>query len=383
MYAFQRNAFKADETYLATAWQQVEPLQLAVVVPTFNEHGNVAALVERLRTALQGIRWEAIFVDDNSPDGTAGQIADIAATDPRIRLVHRVGRRGLSSAVVEGMLASVAPVIAVIDADLQHDESILASLFHAVEEGDCDLAVGTRYAGGGSIGAWDAQRASVSRMGTTLAGLVLRAELTDPMSGFFAVRREAFMAALPRLSSIGYKILLDLVASSPTRLSVKEVPYTFRERVSGSSKLDSAILIEFALLLIDKLVGRWVPPRFFMFLCVGGLGLLVHLAVLSLSLNSFGASFWAAQAAAVLLSMTGNYFINNQLTYRDRRRTGYKLFTGLFSFYAICGLGAVANVGIGELIYDDGQLWWVAGLAGAAIGSVWNYAVSSCLTWRR
>jgi dolichol-phosphate mannosyltransferase len=141
--------------------------------------------------------------------------------------------------------------------------------------------------------------------------------------------------------------------------------------------------LEFALLLIDKTVGRWIPTRFFMFAAVGGFGLLVHLAVLALALNVAHLSFWTAQAAAVIVSMTGNYFINNQLTYRDRRRKGIGLFTGLISFYLICSLGGAANVGIGELIYADGQTWWLAGLIGAAVGSVWNYAVTSCLTWRR
>ena len=381
MFAYQKNDF-FDRAYDELAVAFAEPLQLAVVIPTFNERDNVGEMVERLRRALRDINWEAIFVDDNSPDGTAARISEIAASDPRIRLVHRVGRVGLSSAVVEGMLASIAPVVAVIDADLQHDETILLSLFWAVEAGS-DLAVGTRYADGGSIGSWSEQRASVSRAGTRLARTVLGTELSDPMSGFFAIRREALMAALPRLSSIGYKILLDIVVSSPRQLSIQEVPYTFRERFSGVSKLDSAILLEFALLLIDKTIGRYIPTRFFMFAAVGGFGLLVHLAVLAFALNFAHLSFWSAQAAAVVVSMTGNYFINNQLTYRDRRRKGLGLFTGLISFYLICGLGGAANVGIGELIYADGQTWWLAGLIGAAVGSVWNYAVTSCLTWRR
>lgn len=381
MYAYKKNEFfDGLTTDLPGGFN--EPLQLAVVIPTFNERDNVEEMVGRLRRALRDIHWEAIFVDDNSPDGTASRIAAVAASDPRIRLIHRVGRRGLSSAVVEGMLASIAPVVAVIDADLQHDEAILLSLYHAVEGGS-DLAVGTRYAAGGSIGSWSQGRAKVSQAGTTLARRVLGAELSDPMSGFFAIRRDALMSALPRLSSVGYKILLDIVASSPTRLAIAEVPYTFRERFSGASKLDSAILLEFALLLIDKTVGRWVPARFFMFAAVGGFGLLVHLAVLGLALEFAQLSFRVAQGTAVLISMTGNYFINNQLTYRDRRRKGLGALTGLLSFYLICGLGAAANVGIGELIYADGQSWWLAGLVGAAVGSVWNYAVTSCLTWRR
>lgn len=383
MYVYKEAEFTRIEDYLDPAIRDAVPLQLAVIVPTFNEHDNIPLLVQRLRHVLQGLHWEAVFVDDNSPDDTSGAVAKIAATDPRIRLVHRIGRRGLSSAVVEGMLATVAPVVAVIDGDLQHDESVLVSLFEAVASGECDLAVGTRYCDGGSIGSWDKSRAAVSQAGTRLAKLVLGTQLNDPMSGFFAVRRDALIAAVPGLSSIGYKILLDIVASSPVPLRIREIPYTFRERVNGASKLDSAILIEFAILLFDKLVGRWLPPRFVMFLAVGALGLLVHLAILGLALNVLGTSFIFAQTTAVIVSMTGNYFLNNQLTYRDRRRTGFAFVTGLISFYLICGLGALANVGIGNLIYGGGQRWWIAGVIGAAIGSVWNYAASSCLTWRR
>lgn len=383
MYAYSTNDFIANAGFANEQLVDAGQLQVAIIIPTFNERDNVGELVDRLRSALAGTNWEAIFVDDNSPDGTAARIAEIGAGDPRIRLIHRVGRRGLSSAVVEGMLASIALTLVVMDADLQHDETILPTLLDAIERQGFELAVGTRYSDGGSTGDWNASRERVSQAGTKLSQIFLGAHLSDPMSGFFAVRRDVLMAALPNLSSIGYKILLDLVASSPRRLQIKEVPYTFRSRINGVSKLDSAIMVEFAILLFDKIVGRWVPPRFLMFLCVGAAGLAVHLGVLGIGLNILHTSFWTAQAAAVLISMTGNYVLNNQLTYRDRRRSGRRFYTGLVSFYMICGVGAAANVGIGELIYDDGQRWWVAGMIGAAIGSVWNYAVSSCLTWGR
>lgn len=225
---------------------RARPLELTVIVPTFNEADNVAALVAKLDAALSSLAWEVVFVDDNSADGTADRVRAIASVDRRVRIIQRVGRRGLSSAVVEGMLSSAAPVLAVIDGDLQHDETALVALHAAVAGGARDVAIGTRYADGGSTGDWDASRVRISQFATWLSARLLRQDVKDPMSGFFAIRREAFLAALPRLSSVGFKILLDLIASSPGPLRIAEIPYTFRVRTAGESKLDSKVAQEFA-----------------------------------------------------------------------------------------------------------------------------------------
>jgi len=359
------------------------PIELTVVIPTFNEKDNVARLFERLAIALAGIEWEAIYVDDASRDGTPDIVSAMAQSDRRIRLIRRFNRRGLSSAVLEGMLASTSPVIAVIDADLQHDESILPDLHRAIASGSAQLAVGTRYAGGGSVGEWDQGRALISRAATRLAGLVIKTPISDPMSGFFAIDRAALLAAAPQVSGIGYKILLDLVASSPTALSVAEVPYRFRNRDAGESKLDSAVAVEYFELLLEKLIGRFVPIRFVMFGLVGGLGLGVHLTILSIALNLAGLSFAVAQSVAVMSAMTFNFVLNNRITYRDRRLTGSRFLFGLASFYLVCAVGAVANVGIGEMLYRGKESWWLAGAAGAMVGSVWNYAIGGLVTWRK
>ena len=359
------------------------PLELAVIVPTFNESGNVEQLLERLRTALRAFSWEVIFVDDNSQDGTADLIRSIGLTDPRVRVLHRIGRRGLSSAVAEGMLATSAPTLAVIDADMQHDERILPQLVGAVASGDYDLAVGSRYIQGGGFGSWDSSRVSISSFATRLAHTVLKTPISDPMSGFFAISRAAFMAALPKLSTIGFKILVDLAASSPAPLRVREVPYHFRNRVAGESKLDATVAWEYLMLLLDKLVGHILPVRFLLFALVGGLGLGVHLTVLGLALKLAGASFAIAQTLATGTAMTFNFALNNVLTYRDKRLKGAKFFFGLLSFYVVCSVGAAANVGIGVYVYQEKFPWILAGVAGAVVGAVWNYAVSSVFTWRK
>ena len=359
------------------------PLELTVVVPTLNEAGNVELLLERLTLSLAGIEWEAIFVDDGSTDGTPDTLTRIAQADRRVRLIRRIGRRGLSSAVVEGALSSTTPIIAVIDADLQHDERILPDLYRAVRDGGHELAIGTRYAGNGSTGDWDESRLKISRFATALASPIMKTRLSDPMSGFFAIRREVLLEAAPRLSNVGYKILLDVVASVRRPLQVAEVGYTFGTRQNGESKLDEMVALEYLELLLDKAIGRFVPVKLVQFGAIGMLGVGVHLSLLYLALNLAGAVFATAQATAVIGAMTFNFALNNKFTYRDRQLKGFAWVGGLFSFYLVCSLGAVANVGIGSLVYEQFHGWWMAGIAGAIVGSVWNYVASSWLTWTR
>jgi dolichol-phosphate mannosyltransferase len=356
-------------------------VELTVVVPTFNERGNVEALVGRLDAALEGIRWEVVFVDDDSPDGTADEVCALAQSDLRVRCLRRIGRRGLASAVIEGMLASSAPYLAVIDADLQHDETVLPQMLATIQTQDLDIVIGSRYTAGGSIGEWDRRRAMMSNVAARLARLIVAADLTDPMSGFFMISRLAFERAVRRLSGQGFKILLDLFASTPVAFRFAEIPYVFGQRQYGESKLDSFVIWEYLMLLLDKLVGRYIPARFISFALIGGLGVVVHFTTLYLTLKAV--AFPAAQGTAAFVAMTSNFVLNNMLTYRDRRLTGSRFVTGLLSFYAVCGLGAVANVGIASAAFAEHYTWWVSGLAGVVVGVVWNYAVSSVFTWRR
>ena len=355
--------------------------ELTIVVPTFNERDNVELLIARLDAALRGIEWEVLYVDDDSPDGTAAKVRELAQTDPRIRCLQRIGRRGLSTAVIEGMLASSAPYLAVIDADLQHDESLLPQMLAAIKAEDLDVIIGSRHVAGGGVGDWDRRRVTISGFAARLARLVIAAELTDPMSGFFMVSRPAFERAVRRLSGQGFKILLDLFASTPVAYRFKEIPYVFSQRQHGESKLDSLAIWEYLMLLLDKLFGRYVPVRFVSFAAIGGSGVVVHFLTLYFALKAV--EFPVAQAIATVVAMTSNFLLNNMLTYRDRRLVGRRFLTGLGSFYAVCSLGAVANVGIASAAFAHHYTWWLSGLAGAAVGVVWNYAVSSIFTWRR
>lgn len=356
--------------------------ELSVVLPCFNERDNLRPLLGRLEAVLRGIAWEAIIVDDDSPDRTWDAAKQIAASDPRVRVLRRVGRRGLASAVVEGMLASAAPFVAVMDADLQHDEALLPRMLDILRAGEADIVVGSRHVGGGSIGeGFSAARRSLSDIGARAANLLLRDRaIADPMSGFFMVPRRLIEDAAPELSAQGFKILLDLLLSVPHGTRVRELPYAFRKRAAGQSKLDARVMLDFVGLLLDRILGWAVPLRFIAFAAVGALGLVVHMAVLAVTVRMAG--FGAAQWIATLVAMTVNFFLNNAITYRDVRLSGRGLLRGLVLFYAVCGLGAFANVGIARVLYQDAMAWGLAGIAGAAISVVWNYAVSATLVWR-
>jgi len=368
---------------------QMQPLKVAnaapiltIVVPTLNERDNIKPLIALLDTALANVDWEVMFVDDDSTDDTARRIRALALVDPRVRCIQRIGRRGLSTACIEGVLASSAPYVAVMDADLQHDEALLPRMLEILLAENVDVAIGSRYARGGGLGDWAGNRAWISRLGTRLARLVCNQDITDPLSGFFMCRRDVFEGVVRRLSGQGFKILLDLLASSSRPLRVRELPFEFRSRRHGESKLDTLVVWEYFALLADKLFGRIVPIRFALFASIGAVGLAVHMPVLWGGLHFAALSFGAAQSIATLAAMTSNFFLNNILTYRDQRLRGWRMLRGLLTFYAICAIGATANVGIASYLFNANQTWWVAGVLGVIIGAVWNYAMSSIFTWR-
>jgi dolichol-phosphate mannosyltransferase len=356
--------------------------ELSVIVPTFNEQANIPILVERLGRVLGGCDWEVLFVDDNSPDGTAAVTRAIGAADNRVRCIRRIGRRGLAGACLEGMLASQARYVAVMDADLQHDEARLVAMLDALRANRADIVIASRYVDGGTWDGLSPLRARVSRWSNRVTQLLLGIELTDPMSGFFMVRRDAFEPLAPSLSSQGFKILLDLLATARGSLRTLELPSVFRERQHGVSKLDSKVALDFAALVVAKLTNDVISARFMLFCLVGLTGLVVHLGILR-GLLAAALSFGLAQTFATIVAIAWNFVLNNFLTYRDQRLTGWRFAAGLLGFEAICAVGAISNIGIATWIYDYDSVWWIAGLGGALIGTVWNFVVSAALVWRQ
>jgi dolichol-phosphate mannosyltransferase len=357
--------------------------QLSVVVPTFNERDNVTVLYRRLEATLAGIPWEVVFVDDNSPDGTWEVVRGLARKDPRVRCIRRIGRRGLSGACIEGILASSAPYAAVIDADLQHDETQLPKMVGLLQSGAAELVVGSRYIEGGSADSFNKQRAGASQLATEVARRALKVAIADPMSGFFMIRRDKFEELAPKLSTQGFKILLDIVATAEGRLRTIEVPFTFGSRQHGESKLDSMVALDFLGLVLAKLTHDVVSLRFLLFAMVGSIGLVVHLMALFIALEIFNMPFAEAQGIGALVAMTSNFILNNFLTYRDQRLKGFAILRGLLLFYLVCSVGLFANVGVAFSVYDQEPIWWLAGAAGALMGVVWNYAMSGLFVWRK
>ena len=371
-------------TTAAAARREESEIELSVVVPTFNERSNVPELIRRLDVCLRHVAWEVIVVDDDSPDGTAEVVREIARRDRRVRCLRRLGRRGLASACIEGMLAGSGSYFAVLDGDLQHDETLLARMLDELRDGETDVVIGSRYLPGGGTGdAWDQRRAAISGLGARLGRLVLKASLSDPMSGFFMIRRGAFEEVVHRLSGLGFKILLDLFASSARPLRFKELPYRFRSRQAGESKLDGRVVWEYLMMLADKAFGHVVPARFVAFALVGGSGLAVHLLVLAGLFGGMRLDFTNSQSVATLAAMTSNFALNNVLTYRDMRLTGWRWLRGWVAFTLACGVGGLANVGIASYLFTAEVSWLLSALAGIVVGAVWNYAVTSVCIWRR
>ncbi|KKC33674.1 glycosyltransferase family 2 protein [Devosia psychrophila] len=371
-------------TLAAEQHSNFRPPQLAVIVPSYNERDNIELLYEKVALALGGTPWEMIVVDDDSPDGTADLVNELSRVYANIRCLRRFGRRGLASACVEGMAVTSAPYVAVIDGDLQHDEAILPTMLEKALAG-ADLVVGSRFTDGGSAGEGLSQtRLSGSNFANKLAGMIAGQAVSDPMSGFFLIRRDAALKAAPKLASDGFKILIDLIVTSARMgqpLKVAEVGYTFRPRHAGESKMSPLVVIQYLGLWFSKLTNGALPPSFLLFGLVGGTGVVVHLVTLA-ALTALGQGFLVSQITATLLAMGWNFVLNNNLTYADRKLRGRRLVTGFISFCAICALGGIANISVANAIYQWDHQTFVAGLSGAIMSSVFNYAVTRAFTWK-
>lgn len=356
---------------------------VSIIIPSLNERENIPIVVERLEALLVDRKWEAVFVDDDSRDGSLEVLMNLARTKSNVRFIRRIGRRGLASACLEGMASSAADVFAVMDCDLQHDETILPKMLTAFEEDpDLELAVGTRYAGeGGGVGNWSKARVLISRFATNLGSLARKTELSDPMSGFFVIRRDVFEQTVRQMTGKGFKILLDMVLSAGRPLKTREFSYEFRVRQHGESKLDIVVGFEYLFLLADKIFGRFVPVSFVVYVLAGLSGLLLHLVTLGILFRYVGIAFVTAQLTATLVAMVSNFLVNNSVTFRQQRLKGALLLPGLLAYIAICGLGAIVNVQASEYLFENRIPWWFAGAAGALVGAVWNYAVSTQIVW--
>jgi len=368
--------------------RELHQVNLSVIIPTFNERDNVTEIVDRLSRALVDLKWEVIFVDDASPDGTESAVRELSKLDSRVRLIYRHNRRGLSSAVVEGILAASADIVAVMDGDLQHDESILPPMYSKVSLGEADLVSASRFLReDGADGLSSKSRHQLSNSGVKLANKIFGLKITDPLTGFFVTRREVVVRALPNLSEVGFKILLDVIVSSKPAPVVAEEPFKFRERIHGESKLDNRVLYDFLLFIIEKKISRYIPlpATFISFALINSVGILVHMAIFWLAFLGLETSFFAAQLFGTGVAMTFNYTANNMLTFRSRRLKGVKFYLGFILFVCLCSAGVYANIGVSSMIHAQysGLTALLPAMAGALITVVWNYVASHAFVWSR
>jgi dolichol-phosphate mannosyltransferase len=355
---------------------------LSIIVPVYNEAKNIRPLVEAIEQSLGDVEWEVFFVDDDSPDGTAGVVEELARENTKVRLILRVTDRGLSKACIQGMLSSTADVLCIIDGDGQHDPAVISSLLAPIVAGEADIVSAARDLNDGdSLEGLSPWRTRMSKFGNALCARAVHREVHDPLTGLFAMRRSSFLSVVRNLSNSGFKLLFDILATDPS-LRHREIPFVFRSRLHGESKLDFASLWQFGVLLIEKLSRGVLPARFVSFLIIGGSGVAVHFAVLYPALAS-GYSFAVSQTFAAVAAMTSNFLLNNQLTFRDRRLIGFRIFTGWILFALVSSVGLAANVAIATITFEHFKTFaMVAALAGVSMDVIWKFVVSGRLVWR-
>jgi len=360
----------------------------SLVLPTYNEAENLPELLPKIGAVLKDIPHEIIVVDDDSPDKTWKVAREISEKQESVHVIRRVGRRGLSSAVIEGFMAAKGNVLGVMDADGQHDMELLPKLYAAIKGGK-GLAVGSRYIEGGGVGEWDERRHLLSRVATRMAQWLCKVHVNDPMSGFFAVKSTVINSILPQLNPMGFKILLDILVHAPRDLDVQEVPFTFSTRLHGESKLSKRVQLEFLEYLYDVVFGRYIPLVFVKYCVVGTLGVAVQLSayylfssVIAQSLDQSIHFFSIAVLLSIEVTILFNFLLNNAWTFSHAKLHGWQLIPGFAKYNVACAFGALANVAVSTFLYSIGTSELLSLIVGAGTGVVWNYTMSRLLTWK-
>jgi dolichol-phosphate mannosyltransferase len=358
------------------------PQRISIVGPTYNESGNISLFVQDVDAALAGYNWEILFVDDNSSDGTAATVFELASIDDRVRLILRMSDRGLAKSCIQGMLSAKGELLCVMDVDGQHDPEVIVDMVARMEADGLDIISAARQLD--DIGASDALspvRNKISKLGNKLCEILLKRKLSDPLTGYFIIRRDAFLRVAPQLGDAGFKILLDILYSDKS-LKHAEIPFEFGSRRQGESKFDSFVAWTFLSFLLSKISGGLLPPKLVSFLLVGALGLPVHFATLYVFLG-LGLNFVWAQSMAAFAAATSNFFLNDLLTFHNQRLSGRKMFWGYLKFIAVSSVGIVANVSVASIANDRLiHVVFLATIAGIAMDTLWKFVMINRFIWK-
>ena len=359
--------------------------RISIVLPTYNECENIAPLVQRLLKITESFDLELLIIDDDSSDGTTSLIKKLAQEESRIRIIHRVGRAGLASAIKEGLLGATGEIAVVMDSDGQHDPSRIIDAIDLLRKDSLDIVAGSRFLSGSEILGLSQRRTGGSSIANKLARFSLPSKykhLTDYMSGFIVLNLQFCMQSIYKVDVNGFKFFYELLSISRGEFNVGEIPLNFLPRNHGSSKLDIAILWDFVISLIHTSTFRLMPRRAISFGLVGATGMFVQLTVTQFLMEIFGFEFGRALPVSVVAAATSNYLINNALTFRAQRQNGKALIKGLLKFLLVASLPVLANVGLATSFYRMiAQDPLLAQLAGIIVVFVWNYAASSRFVW--
>ena len=360
-------------------------LSISFVLPTFNERNNIVFLIEEILKLTSQHEIEIIVVDDNSNDGTSEIVRNLAQLEKKIKLINRFNRFGLSSAIKEGCINATFDIIAIMDSDGQHEVKDVLNAIRKLIHKKFDVVFGSRFLKKSKIQGLSKKRQTGSILANKFARISLSRKyknLTDFMSGCIVLKRESCFLYLTKIDVNGFKFLFELLSLSKGNLNVSEVPLSFKSRTGGSSKFDIAIFWDFLISLIHTFLKRIVPRRAISFAFVGAVGVIVQLLSSYLLMIFIGFTFQLALPIAVTCAACSNFFINNWLTFRNKRLKNKELIFALFKFLLISSLPIIANVGLATSIYNlilPSTL--LSQLAGIVIVFIWNYAASSRFVW--
>tara|TARA_Y100001968_G_scaffold297194_1_gene305953 strand:- start:271 stop:1380 length:1110 start_codon:yes stop_codon:yes gene_type:complete len=358
---------------------------ISIVLPSYNEYNNITLIIKKLLKFANLYDIEILVVDDDSNDGTTSLVRDLARDEARIRLIHRIGRAGLSSAIKEGVINAKGDIVAIMDSDGQHEPEDVLEAIRKLISNQLDIVIGSRFQKNSDLQGLSKARQDGSTLANNIARISLSrkySDLSDYMSGCIVIRRDSCLAFTQRVDVNGFKFLYELLAISNGCLNIQEIPIKFKSRSHGKSKLDISILWDFIISLLHTISGKILPRRAISFALVGLTGVFVQLISTEILIRMLGIDFEAALPYSVVLSASSNYLINNFLTFRSRRLKNMKLITGLLKFLVVASLPVIANVGLATSFYNFiTPSTLLAQIAGIIVVFIWNYAASSRFVW--